>query len=182
MTVTTKGNRLLNALIAFMFLVCIALSLVHYRKPDSNGHLLKTSKFPNIRGGQSASKVSNKIESGKAKSRNAGNISDTSNIGNLTNEDMAMAFNEASLMSMRGTSKQWIREAMRDDAFRRAAVSEMAKFIDPYYLDLYKMLRLDDASSELFRELLSERFIGFLATLNGWRGSQGWRRGSRAWR
>jgi len=72
---------------------------------------------------------------------------------------------ESEIASVKSTT--WRREAsLSDPDFRRMQILYRAKNNDRYYLDLYKILRLDDQASDSLRELLADRSIatGLLTT------------------
>jgi predicted DNA binding CopG/RHH family protein len=142
MTVTPAASRAVNGCLVFMLVACLALWAMRYHFLKLHGNALtQTSHF------QEVSTLGGNAKSAPAASEVA------------SEKDVAQAVNDAGLELARDMSRPWIREALRDPKFRTAAIFEIAQHNEPHYFDLYKLLKIDDATSETLRGLLGERFM-----------------------
>jgi hypothetical protein len=75
----------------------------------------------------------------------------------MTEKEAARMQNKALTEVARATSTPWIREALHDPEFRKATILFGAQKSEPDYVDIYKILEIDDATITKLGELLAER-------------------------
>jgi hypothetical protein len=128
-----------------MLLACLALGIMNFIiSKTTGGHDLdssRTSLAPNVPNGGARRPIS------------------PDSAEPATGADIRQANNDAGVEIMRDALKPWYREALRDPSFRKVQIHYNAQMREQYYMDAYKLLDIDDATSEALRELLGERSV-----------------------
>jgi len=138
MSIIITVNRIINGCLVCMLLACLAMWAVPSNMPEKHASSSQTTRAPKV-------------------VKKAKTVSIADETGIVTEKEEAQMRQDAMLMKDRMASKPWIREALRDPAFRESMINAGALQNESNYADIYKLLELDDVSSETLRKLLAER-------------------------